>query len=79
MTDQPRFQPAAPVSPGEILRSAFDRLTPADQFRAMREGWRVVDDPPGSERPVTISRSAYDRMPAVGQALFTARGGRVLD
>jgi hypothetical protein len=45
----------------------------------MREGWTVRDDPPGSERPVTISRAQYDRLPPVAQAEYTKRGGRVSD
>ena len=70
------FQPAGPASPGTILRSAFFRLSPADQRRCLAERCKVVDDP-ATPKPSVITQAAFDRMPAVGQALYTDRGGRV--
>ena len=74
----PQFQPSAAASPGTLTRSAFFALTPHDQARAIREGWRVVDDPV-KERTVVISKHAFDRMPPAGQQMYMSRGGTVVD
>jgi hypothetical protein len=73
----PQFKPSTPTQLGRMLRSEFFALTPADQRRALAEAWRIIDDPPGTAKQVTISRAAYDGMPPSGQELFTSRGGRV--
>jgi hypothetical protein len=77
--EKPKFQPSAPNSPGTILRSEFDKLSPLDQVRAMRERWRVVDDAPGSKPAPSITRARFDAMPPAGQELFIKRGGTVAE
>jgi hypothetical protein len=62
-----------------MLRSAFFALAPADQRRALAEGWRILDDPPGSAKAPTITKAQFDRMPPEGQRMYLSRGGAVAD
>ncbi len=77
--ERPKFQPSAPKSPGTIVRSEFNALSAHDKMRAMREGWRVTDNPAGAAKAPPISREAFDRMPVLGQELFIKRGGTVAE
>jgi hypothetical protein len=77
--EKPKFQPSAPASPGTILRSEFDALSPHDKARAMRERWVVIDDPETARKLVTITQAQFDKMPQVGRDQFLARGGRVAE
>ena len=74
--EKPEFRPSAPVSPGTITRPAFERLSPADRHRAVREGWKIVDDPAPKPSP-RISQAAFDGMPAAGRDGYRARGGLI--
>jgi len=74
----PKFQASTPTSLGSMTRSAFFALTPHDQARAIREGWRIVDGPAQS-KPVVITKTQFDAMPQAGRDLYLARGGTVAD
>ena len=70
---------------GRLMRSDFNKLTPATKSEFFRNGGRLADEPRAVAAPVTgndgmtVNRAAFEAIPHLERAAFFRKGGQVID